>query len=106
MAEPERYPGCLHPLPPDAPRGLCPACLLLRAMEGETGEPSGPDGPASTSLDTSLTTREYVPEASTASYDENAAGAPGDVAVTGSVGFPEFVGRYQLDREIGRGGMG
>ena len=106
MAEPERCPGCLQPLPPDAPRGLCPACLLLRAMEGDTAEPPGQDGPGSSTLDNSTPTREYIPGTSTVSYHEQATGAPGDGPAAPSLGFPEFVGRYQLEREIGKGGIG
>ena len=106
MAGPERCPGCLHALPPDAPRGLCPACLLLQAMAADTVEPSVPDGPGSTAPEDSLATREYVPGTSTASYHENAAGAPGVGTAARSADFPEFVGRYRLEREIGRGGMG
>src|SRR5262245_21395365 len=33
-------PECHHPLPSDAPRGLCPFCLLKRVLDGDL-DPSG-----------------------------------------------------------------
>ena len=44
MAERERCPGCGNELPPNAPQGLCPGCLLKQGMESV-----GSDPPSSTS---------------------------------------------------------
>ena len=35
-------PTCQTHLPPDAPHGLCPQCLLLCAVDGETSPPPDP----------------------------------------------------------------
>ena len=38
---PRKCPQCGAKLPPDAPEGLCPACLLQRGFATETGGPAG-----------------------------------------------------------------
>src|SRR5688572_2033846 len=34
-------PQCKSPIPPDAPGGLCPSCVLLAAVAPTTGMPAG-----------------------------------------------------------------
>src|ERR1700723_3815875 len=49
MTEPRTCPRCGRGLPEDAPRGLCPACLLVAALAGpgdDPGEIRGPDSKA------------------------------------------------------------
>src|SRR5262249_27812210 len=36
-------PECHHPLPSDAPRGLCPFCLLKRVLDGDPETAGGLD---------------------------------------------------------------
>src|SRR5262245_9796847 len=56
MAERERCPNCGSGLPVDAPRGLCPACLLRQALDtdesatGATLEGAGPNPGAGTTV--------------------------------------------------------
>ena len=61
MAEPKRCPNCQNELPPNAPHGLCPVCLLgggnddeTKAVPGGAGEhehdASVSIGPASSSV--------------------------------------------------------
>jgi serine/threonine protein kinase/WD40 repeat protein len=77
---------CKAPLPPDAPAGLCPQCLLKSAL-----------GPA-----------ELPTEAMLATSAENSLNAPTlklapqpDVAQT-----TQIIGRYKLLQELGEGGFG
>lgn len=42
MGDRIRCPECWHPLPTDAPEGLCPECLLRLAMEN-VGIPEAPE---------------------------------------------------------------
>ncbi|MDB5348940.1 MAG: serine/threonine protein kinase [Planctomycetota bacterium] len=91
MAEPELCRTCSQALPDDAPWGLCPACLLGQAIEGEI------EGPFPTEESRSrLADRDNFSTIPSGKIDDEA--RPAD--------FPEFVGRYRLVREIGRGGMG
>src|SRR5206468_1629281 len=41
MAEPRRCPTCGSELPPDAPEGLCPQCLLRHEVATAAGNPAG-----------------------------------------------------------------
>src|SRR5690242_18196755 len=46
MATVEKCPGCGAALPPDAPSGLCPRCLLQAGMNQADGVPTAAHGGA------------------------------------------------------------
>ena len=93
MAERERCPGCGNELPPIAPQGLCPACLLRQGLESEgkdlpSSSPPNPGDPDSTKTL-----------------------QPGPEAEVGEIGAElgttlHYFGDYVLIKELGRGGMG
>src|SRR5262245_41943508 len=111
MTETRTCPRCGRELPEDAPRGLCPACLLGAALAdpGATAEPTpgsdtevpsktgdmaaGPrqvQGPPAT-IGPTVTSDSQVPDAA-------ASLAPRTII--------RYFGDYELIRELGRGGMG
>jgi eukaryotic-like serine/threonine-protein kinase len=85
-------PSCSTPLPPDAPAGLCPICLLKTdasakpAVKGPSGEP------ASTIMVHPVT------QSATAE-------AQSEAALTGPKAERQF-GGYKIIRPLGQGGMG
>ena len=91
MTEHELCRTCRQPLPDDAPWGLCPACLFSQAIGDHASGRLPADEPSSGQAD-----REEVSRALSIKVEEKAEAA----------GFPEVSGRYRLEREIGRGGMG
>jgi eukaryotic-like serine/threonine-protein kinase len=107
MTHPELCPGCEKPLPPKAPHGLCPVCLLRRVMiDSEPDEPPAAAGERSTLEDSYPPTRDKWPNAATATFVEGATQPPAKRIKTMPEGFPEFIGRYRLEKRIGVGGMG
>ena len=76
---PRHCPECGAAIPPDAPRGACPRCLLLRGLE-----PLPPDEPINPRATVNLVLAEET---------------------DGVLPFTE-IGNYELIKEVGRGGMG
>ncbi len=91
MVESIECPACGGELSPDAPRGLCPRCLLEQGLSPEVAEPSR-DGPSWSSGIRMSSGLNGLAEAS-------GAGRPAPDRVHQS-------GRYQIFGEIARGGMG
>ena len=81
MTNPKNCPNCNTELPPNAPAGLCPKCLLEQGMATETIGASGID-------------------ATTPSHS-----GLGDTLLSGEV-VDENSGRYTLVGDHGKGGMG
>ena len=101
-------PDCGKALPADAPRGLCPECLmgaaLSRRSPGGSATSSGSSASATGVLDTiaqSFGTVPRVPLRDTAPGEE-----PGPIVRKPGVDDADTSIRYRIDGEIARGGMG
>ncbi len=119
MSETRTCPRCGANLAPDAPRGLCPSCLILAGLAGVIGqETSGPPDPTAPAPTERAGDDPTVPTAG------NDAGQPATTATVPSVrdqatigpdgaktggaarGIISYFGDYELQGEIARGGMG
>jgi hypothetical protein len=85
-------PICGNPLPPDAPDGLCPVCLLKTDPSAKSAAKARSGGPAST------ITVHPVTQSATAETQ-------GEAAITGPKANRQF-GVYRIVRPLGQGGMG
>ncbi len=113
MLDPTNCPACGSMLPPDAPGGLCPACLLQQGLAGDQSNASGEDigsafeqgrlsGLADLSSRFGAMPRLLLREASPGEV-------PCPVVCPSSPEMPAPIhrgDRYQLLGEIARGGMG
>ena len=105
--KPERIcPDCGAAVPADAPRGLCPQCLLKAALLGPWADASAAIGEFETSdagvLDTIAQSIGTVPRVLL--RDTGPGEAPGPIVrLSGDAGGSI---RYRIDGEIARGGMG
>ena len=117
MADPERCPDCGAELPANAPRGLCPACLLRQGLDSEGPDPSLPAEP--TVGDSGPGPTRHAPDAKTTGSDTPPPGTtvtvpPGDSSTVDGTDTPEpepgavirYFGDYVLLKELGHGGMG
>ncbi len=120
MAEHVRCPKCGMPLPPHAPKGLCPKCVYRDVMDGPSSEaevtlpPSRGANltlsfePASSSvLGRIAESIGNVPHVLL--HDSELETGPGPILKPSSPEMPDAAGRldrYQLFGEIARGGMG
>ncbi|MGO9465271.1 MAG: protein kinase domain-containing protein [Isosphaeraceae bacterium] len=93
MTQHETCPNCGGEMPPNAPQGLCPACLLQQGLESQGGDRPRSTPPSPSDPDATNTFQPGVePEI-------------GEVAVELGTNLHYF-GDYELIRELGRGGMG
>jgi WD40 repeat protein/tRNA A-37 threonylcarbamoyl transferase component Bud32 len=111
MTETRTCPRCGRVLPDDAPRGLCPACLLGAALAGP-GITAGRhrsldevarsrDGDTATDpIQTDGRTGSVVETLSLVARDPDAAASPAPEATI------RYFGDYELEAEIAHGGMG
>src|SRR3954462_5981130 len=96
MTEAHTCPRCGRALPDDAPHGLCPACLIAAALaSSEATQSHSPE--SGTGTDPDETTDP------SGGRDAPAAGPTGAAAAPAVV---RYFGDYEVQAELGRGGMG
>jgi tetratricopeptide (TPR) repeat protein/tRNA A-37 threonylcarbamoyl transferase component Bud32 len=133
MADPYRCPVCGAERSASAVAGLCPRCLVLRALGEETAVPADSTSvaePGSTGARASLERTEPDPETTRAPGDvagpttvQGPGRAASDLPTTASdltqtadgneptrdlarAALVRYFGDYEINRELGRGGMG
>jgi WD40 repeat protein len=112
MSETRTCPKCDRDLPDDAPRGLCPACLLAAALAvpGDTEardldshEPTTSHAGRTASEPGRAVDRAGASPVATVDFDSRQSTAADDPATPGTI---RHFGDYALKRLLGRGGMG
>jgi serine/threonine-protein kinase len=97
-------PDCGSPLPADAPRGLCPQCLMGAALSANGSAATAHYQPATAGvLETIAQTIGPVPRVLL--RDTAPGEAPGPIVRPDGNGSDSSI-RYRIDGEIARGGMG
>jgi tRNA A-37 threonylcarbamoyl transferase component Bud32 len=120
MAETNRCPNCGAALQANAPEGLCPRCLMQRALAGESSElvdataheeqPTPAESAAvlgETALPGAKTadgTRDWPTDP--AQPTDMAAGQEGATRDLERGAMVRYFGDYEVQKELGRGGMG
>ncbi len=96
MPEPNRCPLCSNRLEEQAVHGLCAACLLRAGMNDEVTNDTVDQGSRHASL----------PGLETIDLTAGALTLKNDKVPRGSLGTVRYFGDYELEEEMGRGGMG
>src|SRR5271165_5346667 len=103
-------PRCGRELPDDAPRGLCPACLLGVALAGPADPsdqtPGSDDDAPSGTGDTAADPRQAEGRPRTIGETVNLDSREPSATVPASDTTIRYFGDYELQAELGRGGMG
>ena len=102
MSRQRRCPDCGKVLPADAPRGLCPECLMGAALSQRSSGGSVPAGPGV--LDSIAQGIGTVPRVLL--RDTTPGEEPGPIVRQPDADDADTSTRYRIDGEIARGGMG
>src|SRR5262249_18847161 len=102
---PAACPKCHQPLPLDAPHGLCPACLLQGALDGDPNLTTGPDSGPAFRAESSVAKALGVPPVLLREPPTEPP-TPINLPHSAEMPAPDPTGRLHLIGEIARGGMG
>ncbi len=91
MTDTDRCPNCKAERPANAPEGLCPRCLMLQVLQGDSAVPAV------------VAARSCMLSALGPSLEVEGDWSSGDLRPGAAV---RYFGDYEVQKELGRGGMG